>query len=611
MSLSVIFTPPANNGLTRVLNVIVSVVALITMALPVASTVVRRFSHADLPLATVLVQHLTLWLGFIGALLTTHVERHLQLSTSEATPVRLRPAASFLRQAVSTTVTALLASAATIMVRADLQSDRELFWGIPVAASEAIMPIAFGLMSLRFAWSSPGTRWRNRIGSVVLAALVFLAGVAGPSTLLAVILAVVLGVAFLSGAPIFIAMGGAAMLLFWLEGVPLAAVPAEAFRLATSPSLPAIPLLTIAGFVLTEGNASKRLMEAYRGVFGWLPGGIAIMTVVICTVFTAFTGGSGVTILACGGLLYPMLRSEGYPNSFSLGLVTASSSLGLLFPPSLPVLLYSVVAEVPMEHLYVGGFLPGMLMMGAVIGYSVWTGVRLKLPRSPFVPRTALKGLWAAKWDIGLPVVIIGSVASGFATVVEASALGCLYAIFLEFVLYRTLNPVRDLTRVLGSAVTLVGAVLILLGVALGLSSYLVDAEIPTRLLAWVTTHIKSPWLFLLALNGGLLILGSVLEIYASIIVLAPLIAPIGVAYGISPIHLGVVFLANLELGFLFPPMGMNLFLSSTRFERPLLRVAAATAPFLLIIGVGVLLITYIEPLTTFPLAFLKSHSGG
>jgi C4-dicarboxylate transporter, DctM subunit len=389
------------------------------------------------------------------------------------------------------------------------------------------------------------------------------------------------------------------MLLFWRDEVPLASVPAETFRLVASATLPAIPLLTIAGYVLAEGGAAERLVRAYKGFFGWMPGGVAVMATVVCALFTSFTGGSGVTILALGGLLLPMLKDEKYPEGFSHGLVTASGSLGLLFPPSLPVILYAVVAQVPMERLYLGGFLPGLLMMVMVAAYGVYMGVRLGIPRESFEGAKALRGLWEARWDLGLPTVIVAAVVSGLATVVESAALGCAYALFVEMVVFRTIHPWRDLPRVLATAATLVGSVVILLGMAMGLSSWLVDAEVPTQLLEWTQANIQSPWAFLAVLNIGLLVLGSVLEIYAAIVVLAPLVAPIGAAYGIDPIHLGVVFLANLELGFLFPPMGLNLFLSSSRFGKPLPYLYWHTLPFLAILALGVLLITYLDPMTT------------
>lgn len=585
----------------RIVEAVVAVVAVAMIAIPVTETLARRFFHTDLPLAIVSVQHLTLWIGFLGALLATFAHSHLALSTVSAIPEKFRREAEFLRQAVPAAVATLLAIGALRVVSAEWESGTLLFWGVRVAASESIMPVTFAAMALRYTWGPLRTPvpWSWRLGCVVAIGLAIALGFLAPSPILMVASLVVLAAAFFAGAPIFIAMGGLAMLLFWYDGSPIAAVPSETFRLVTQSTLPAIPLLTIAGYLLAEGGAAKRLVNAYKGFFGWLPGGVAVMVTVVCAIFTTFTGGSGVTILALGGLLYPMLRAEKYPEGFSLGLVTASGSLGLLFPPSLPVLLYSVVAEVPAERLYIGGLLPGILMMAMVAGYGVWTGHRLNLPRSSFAPLTALRGLWDAKWDLGLPFVITGSVISGFATVVEASALGCAYALFVEVVVFRTVRPLRDLPRIFSTAARLVGSVVILLGMAMGLSSYLVDAEIPSMLIAFVTSHIASPWIFLLLLNLGLLVLGSVLEIYAAIVVLAPLVAPIGASYGIDPVHLGVVFLANLELGFLFPPMGINLFLSSSRFQKPLTRLYVYTAPFLVILAIGVLLVTYLDFMTT------------
>ncbi len=598
---------PPRSRLTQALGWFVTVLGLTMVVLPTAQTLARRFFDAEVPGAIVIVQHLTLWVGFVGALLATGAGKHLALSTAEVIPKGLpRRLSGLLVRGTTSLVCALLAVASYRVVVADASNGRTLVGDIPVAWSEAIMPATFGLMALRVAlgptWTGherqPAT-WVDRVVGVlaVLAAVSF-AWLPMNHALVAV-LGVLMALAFLAGSPVYVAMAGTAMLLFWKDDTPIAAVPAETFRLVSSATLPAIPLLTIAGYVLAEGGSAKRLVKAYKGFFGWLPGGVAIMATFVCAVFTTFTGGSGVTILALGGLLLPMLLEEKYPEGFSMGLVTASGSLGLLFPPSLPVILYSVVAQVPMEHLYLGGLLPGVLMMVMVAGYGVFVGVRNKVPRQPFVGKEAAVALWDAKWDLGLPTLVIVTVVTGLGTVVEAAALGCAYALFVEMVVFRTIHPVKDLSRVIATASTLVGSVVILLGVAMGLSSWLVDAEIPTALLEWTQTHVKSPWVFLLALNVGLLLLGSVLEIYAAIVVLAPLVAPIGVAYGIDPVHLGVVFLANLELGFLFPPMGLNLFLSSSRFQKPLPYLYARTAPFLVILAVGVLLITYLDFMTT------------
>ena len=343
----------------------------------------------------------------------------------------------------------------------------------------------------------------------------------------------------------------------------------------------------------------ERLVRISNAWFGWMPGGVAVMATFVCAVFTTFTGASGVTILALGGLLLPALLEDGYPEDFSVGLVTGAGSLGLLFPPSLPVILYGVVAQAPIDHLFIGGLLPGLLMIVLVAAYGVWVGVRNAAPRQPFHPREAIAALWDAKWDLGLPTLVVVAVGTGFATIVEAAALAAAYSLVVELLVFRSIHPLRDLPRVLVHASTLVGSVVILLGTALGLTSWFVDAELPTRLVEWMTAHVHSPALFLLMLNAVLLVLGSVLEIYSAIVVLAPLVAPLGAAYGIEPIHLGVVFLANLELGFLFPPMGLNLFLSASRFGKPLPWLYRKAFPFLLIMSAGVLAITYLPAITT------------
>ncbi|HYQ80362.1 MAG TPA: TRAP transporter large permease subunit [Anaeromyxobacteraceae bacterium] len=616
-------------------NVAVVLVLLAMIALPVAATLARRMNW-QLPGLAVMVQHLTLWVGFLGALLATRAGRHLHLSAIDAVPPGWpRRAARLLTSAVSTAVCTVLAYASARLVRAETEGARFIVPGVPFWWSMTVMPIACAFMAVVFAWRAERDRWRwlQRALSIGVALLVLLLGEAaapdpggwplaslgalgrGFSAAAAALGAALgplaspgflvwpfglaVGVAFLAGAPVFVGMAGLAMVLFLRDATPVAAVPTQTFTLVSSATLAAVPLLTVAGYVLAEGGAAQRLVRAYRGLFGWMPGGLAVMAAFVCALFTTFTGASGVTILALGGLILPSLLEEGYPEGFSLGLVTASGSLGLLFPPSLPVILYGVVAQAPIEHLFLGGLLPGLLMIAMVAAYGVWTGVRCHAPRQPFRPREALRSLWGARWDLGLPTLVVVSVLSGYATVVEASALAAAYSLVVELLIFRSVKPLKDLPGVLLNAATLVGSVLILLGVALGLTSWFVDAEIPSRLVAWMTAHVRSPALFLLMLNVVLLVLGSILEIYAAIVVMAPLVAPLGQAYGIDPIHLGVVFLANLELGFLFPPMGLNLFLSASRFQKPLPYLWKQAVPFLAIMAGAVLLITYLEPMTT------------
>ena len=600
-------------------------IVLAMVILPALEAAWRRLTGSGVPGAAVYTEHLTLWVGFLGAMLATATGHHLALSTVDLLPERLRQLARAFGSAVTTLVCALLAYASVDMVMADKGRVDTLAGGVPEWWFEIIMPIGFAAMAVRAVKMAPSRRARTFCALVALAVLPlivsrllaerglgFLTAPDGPTLLhghtaiLAWPGSILLFASFLLGAPVFVVMAGFALLLFFLAGTPIASVPAETFRLVVSPTLPAIPLLTVAGYVLAEGGASRRLVRAAQSLFGFMPGGLAVVAAFVCALFTTFTGASGVTILALGGIIFPALVSEGYPEGFSLGLVTASGSLGLLFPPSLPVILYGVVAGVAIDHLYLGGLVPGLLMIVLVAIYGITMGIRSKTPRPPFEPREALRAVWHAKWDLGLPLLIIVAVASGFATIVESAALGAAYAIVAELVVHRDVHPTRDLPRVLVHASTLVGSVVILLGVALGMTSYLVDAEVPARLLDWVQAHIHSQWEFLLALNLLLLVLGSVLEIYSAIVVLAPLVAPLGVAFGVEPVHLGVVFLANLELGFLFPPMGLNLFLSASRFQKPLPLLYRKALPFLVIMAVGVLLITYVPAITTGVVSLIK-----
>jgi C4-dicarboxylate transporter, DctM subunit len=573
---------------------------LVSMLLPLVDAVGRPFHGFSIPGASTYRPQLTLWLAFLGGLLATRERRHLTLSTAEALGhAKVRQAARLFSSTVAAAVCGVLAYSAAGVVAADRIQGEVLAIGIPVWWSECVMPVALGLIAVRLAWGASDD-WRGRLTAFAAVGLAFGLGIvpAVGHSLWVPLLALIL-MAALVGAPVFVAMGGIALVLFFRDAVPVPAVTAEVYRLMTSDTLPAIPLLTACGYVLAESKASLRLVRFFRALFGWMPGGVAVLVAAVCALFTTFTGGSGITIMALGGLLYPILREEGYPKGFSLGLLTAAGSLGLLFPPSLPVILYAVVAKVPADSLYLAGLVPGTLLVVIVALYGVYMGRKVKSPRQAFSPREVLASLWGAKWELSVPVLLVVVVVTGWATMVEASAVAFAYAIVVECFIERDIHPVRELPGVLVKAGVLCGAVLILLASAMGLTGWLVDAQVPQALLAGVRAHIHSPYVFLLVLNVVLLVLGSVLEIYSAIIILAPLIAPIGLAFGIDPIHLGVIFLANLELGFLFPPVGLNLFLSSSRFDEPLPKLYRYVVPFLITLGIGVLLITYMPWMTT------------
>ena len=474
----------------------------------------------------------------------------------------------------------------------------EIALGIPSWIFQLVLPASFGLIGWRLAWRAGG--WGPRaVAALGLLAGVWLAqswelfdGIAGWPWVALLLLAA------LAGAPIFSVLGGAAALLYMVDAFDPAAVPLFAYDLATEPILPSIPLFTLTGFILAQGNSSERLLRVFRAVTGWIPGGTAVVCALVCAFFTIFTGGSGVTILALGGLLLPALLKDGYGDRFSIGLLTASGSLGLLLPPAMPLILYAIVAQTAPENLFIGGLLPGLLLIGLVAAWGMRQGMVTGAGRQAFAWSDARAALWSAKWELLLPLVVLGALFSGRATLVETSALTALYAVIVTGVVHRDFTLTQGLRQAFGECVVLIGGVLIILAVAKGFTAYMVDVDIPFRLLKWTQAHIESPLLFLLALNVFLLLVGCVMDIFSAIVVIVPLISEIGATYEIDPVHLGIIFIANLELGYLTPPVGLNLFLASYRFERPLLDVYRASVPFLIILGIGVLVITYVPWLT-------------
>jgi len=388
-------------------------------------------------------------------------------------------------------------------------------------------------------------------------------------------------------------LGGIAGLLFWSEYIPIAAIPAEAYRIVVSPSLPTIPLFTLAGYILAESGSSQRMFKVFRVLFGWIPGGTPIVIVFLCGFFTALTGGSGVTILALGGLLYPLLREEGYNELFSLGLITVAGSLGLLFPPSLPAILFGVTAGVSVKDIFIAGFIPGIILVLAVSGWSVFQEKKQDHVTQPFNMKNIGVALWAAKWEMLIPFLVLLGIFGGYTTLVETAALMVFYTFVIEVFVYKDLK-MSEFPRIVLDCATLIGGVLIILGVAMGLTSYLVDAQIPSQLLSWVKAAISSKFVFLLMLNILLLVVGCLMDIFSAIIVIVPLIMPLGLHFGIDPVHLAVIFIANLELGFLTPPVGINLFLSAYRFNKDMPTIYKATLPFFIVRFVVVLFITYV-----------------
>ena len=581
------------------LEKILAAAALSLMSvLPVIELVARQFRLPGIPGSTVVVQHLTLWIAFIGAALAAKSNRLLAASASTLIPGKWLPAVRVFTRAVGGAVTVCLAWASLQFVLTQRAAGFILAAGIPRWVAQSVMPAGFLAVTAYLVWNaSPRLTWRlvAALGLVVPAALAIAPPLSGPIILWTGIALIL--IAALLGLPIFATLGGIALILFWNAGVPVAAVPVETYRLVASPILPSLPLFTFAGYLLVEGGASRRLLRVYTALFGWLPGGLSVTTVVVLAVFT--WAGSGVTILSLGGLLLPMLVRARYPERFSIGLINASGSLGLLFPPSLPVILYGIYAHTDISRLFIGGFLPGLLMVLLVSAFGVFQGVRYQAGRARFSASEAVRAIWEAKWELTVPALVLIGLFGGFGTLVEAGAITVFYTFVVECVIYKDLSLRRDYARVAVECATVIGGVLLIIGVAVGFTNYLVDARLPSILIAWAQTHVHSKYSFLFLLNLVLLVKGSFMDVFSAIIVMVPLITPIAAAFGIDPVQLGIIFLANLELGYLTPPVGMNLCLAAYRFKQSMTSIYRATAPFYLILFVGVLLITYVPWLTT------------
>lgn len=404
------------------------------------------------------------------------------------------------------------------------------------------------------------------------------------------------------GAPLFVVIAGLSLLLFFTGQIDSSAMIIEMYRMATTPILVAIPLFTFAGYLLSESGAPKRLIRLTDAILGWLPGGLSLIALVTCAIFTALTGATGLTIIALGGILYPAMLRGRYPENFSLGLLTTSGTLGLLFPPSLPLIIYAIVAKVQIDQLFLAGILPGILLVILLSAFSVQKAISAKVPRTQFKPHEVLLALKEMIWELPLPLVVLGGIYSGYFAVSEAAAITAIYVLLVEVVIYRDIKW-KELPGVMRKSMILVGGILIILGAALGLTNYLIDEEVPMKMLEFFKAHIRSPLVFLVVMNLFLLLVGCVMGTFSALTVVVPLIAPIAQAYGIHPLHIGIIILTNLEIGASFPPLGINLFISSIRFEKSVLRLYLSCLPFILVILVALAIITYVP---WFSLALLK-----
>lgn len=599
-------------------NWMISAALGIMMVLPLLEVVLRRFNSGVSGSAEML-QHLVLFVAMAGGAIAARESRLLSLSTFTAFLTGpWAVAARTYSASVSFFVTIVIGIGCYSFIKTGGIGDSILFMGIPGWVIMSVMPIGFALLAARILWLSSEKWYLRLVPAVVGVALYFflthpfeeVESFVWP-------LLILLITATIAGAPLYVAIGGMALIMNWgwsglfpeeRVGITIETQAQTLYGFISNPLLVTLPLFTLAGYFLAQGDSSKRLIRLIQTIFGGVRGGAVIVTVVVCAFFTTFTGASGVTILALGGLLMPVLQSAGYSERSSIGMLTGAGSLGVLFPPCLPLILYAVVAtntklvSLSLTDVFLGGAIPGALLVLMTIGWGIWKQPVANVDKAPIDWVQARKALVAALGELFLPVVALVALFSGYATPIEAASVSAFYAFLLYLVDARWVRGAdirSELPKMMSECGLLVGGVLLILGVAMGLTDYLIFAMIPDQMVEWAQATIESKFVFLLALNAALILVGCLMDIFSAIIVIVPLLVPLGVVFGIDPVHLGIIFLANLQLGYLTPPIGMNLFLASYRFGKPMSEVIRAALPLLAVFVIGVLLITYIPFLTT------------
>ena len=592
-----------NNYLNRAIDWLCLFLFLILISFPIFQILGRYISFFSIPASQEIVQHMTLWIGFIGAVIAARSNKLLSVVREpvfdSSTKVNWP---KFFVHVFSLSIVFVLSISYLKMIQIGFQYPDYIAPYIPTWFAQAIIPVGLILIWYQMIMtSSTDLKYRVFLAVISIIPTIILYfwqfPLANPLLLWTKVLFAILLVAF--GLPIFILLASLSIFFFlsepseWATNYDLiSTISDSAYRIVVSPTLAAIPIFTLAGYILAESNISERLIRFFKASLGWLPGSTVLIVVLLCAFFTALTGGSGVTILALGAILYPILIHDGYSKQFSLGIITTAGSLGLLFPPSLPAIIYSVTAGINPLELFKQALIPAIFLMSIMFFYGLY-----KRPKSKtveiFVFKDAFETAKIAKWEIAIPLLIILSLFSGFATLVESAALLVLYVLTVELYIFKDIS-FKNLPKIIIDCSTLVGGVLIILGFAMGFTGYLVDAQIPLKILNFVQSTISSKIIFLLALNILLLIVGCLMDVFSAIIVVVPLIAPLATYFGIDPFHLAIIFIANLELGYITPPVGMNLYLSSYRFEKDMPTIYSATLPFFFIRLIGVILITYI-----------------
>jgi C4-dicarboxylate transporter DctM subunit len=603
-----------NSKVALIEDIIGGIFLLGLAVVPVLEVVVRKISGSGLVWTSGFLQHIVVWVAWVGGITASREDAHLSLSSTTLPSGGFWNVINIIKNVASSSINMAFAVASASFLVLGF-APGESVGILPIRLILIILPLGYLSMSLRALWR-PGGKPSGFLILGIFLGLVFswpsvvnLLGAAFINLPFAFFDTVDLWYSFFRllrwpliglilflgarGLPIYLMLGGTALLLFSGNWGALESLPNEAYNLLTGNMIPAIPLFTVAGYLLSECSSGKRLVRFFRAALGWLPGGLAVVAVVACAYFTTFTGASGVTILALGGLLASVLIESGqYGKDFSRGLITSSGSVGLLFPPALPIIMYGVTAQISIKDMFLGGLLPGILLVVALSSMGVYRAVRSKAARTPFVFKEFKSAFTGAAGDLLLPVILLASYFGGLTNVVETAALAVVYTLLLTAV---TRELSLDLiSRVLRRGIPVIGGVLVILAMAKGLSYFIIDAQVPTMLTAFFRDHISSRFVFLILLNLALLITGTLMDIYSAILVVAPLIIPLGELYGVHPVQLGIIFLANLQLGYLTPPVGMNLFLASYTFEEPMNRVYRQIVPFLVVLLVAVLLITYV-----------------
>ena len=593
--------------LTKIENYAASIIFILLVALPFSDLLIREIfkpafsGFTKIPASQTLVSHLTLLIGFSGAIIASRDDKLLSLSNYSLFDVNQKGYIISASRWLAIFITLLLFIGSIDLVMVELSFGQHAYIApyLPRWLFQSAMPIGFLVILIHLLYKiGDGILSKEGLVAITFAfAFLIFHDFIRESSLIIYFSAAALIISIIKGAPIFIILSGFGILFFWYDYVPISAVIAESYRIVVSPHLATIPLFTLAGYFLAESKASDRLINVFKACFGWLPGGTPVIVLLICGFFTALTGGSGVTILALGGLLFPMLYKDGYKKNFSLGLITASGSIGLLFPPSLPLILYGVTAGISIKSIFLAGIIPGVFLIVILSIWSYLSGDAKKIQISDFDGAAALKICWETKWELLIPLIVLYGIFGGHAKLVETAAFTVVYVFIIETFVYKDIK-LNDSFRIIISCATLVGGVLIIIGSAMGLTSYMVDAQIPMSILSFMKEIIHSKYVFLILLNIFLLIIGCLMDIFSAIIIVVPLIAPLGIHYGVDPIHLAIIFIANLELGYLTPPVGMNLFLSAYRFEEKMPVIYKSTLPYFIVLLIAVIVITYFPAMT-------------